>query len=448
VSIPFSTHAPNAAALRARRERRTRRLLANRAVTDALVSVAGLAGRPVRDTDGEVVGRIVDLVARWDGVAYPPVTGLLVRVGFRRVFVPTEQVAELTRDGARLATTRLDLRDFRRREGEVLLLRDVVDHQLVDVDGVRVIRASDLYIARLAAAYRLVGADVGMGTLLRRLGPARWRTRPTPERVIDWGAIQPFGQPGPLLQLRRPNAALRTMRPAELADLLEELGRSQRQELLGHLDPETAADAVEEMDAADVEQLLRESSTEQAAALLVRMEPDEAVDALRDLDPGERDELLAAMPTQQARELGGLLRYPEGSAGGLMTSRMVLARPEEPVGVVRRRMRENLEHREELDGVVVVDGHGRLVDTVPLVDVLLLAEPDQRMAELVAEPGPVTVSVDTPLAELVEKFVESRAHSLVVLDTEERPVGRVLADDLIDALVEAPRRVRFPRVVE
>ena len=324
----------------------------------------------------------------------------------------------------------------------------MIDHQLVDVDGVRVIRASDLYVARLAGSYRLVGADVGMGTLLRRLGPARWRARPTPERVIDWGAIQPFGHPGRPLQLRRPNTALHALRPADLADLLEELGRSQRQELLGHLDPETAADAVEEMEPADVEQLLRESSTERAAALLADMEPDEAVDALRDLNADERDELLAAMPAERANELVGLLRYPEGSAGGLMTSRMLLARPQEPVGVVRQRLTENLEHQEELDEVVVVDDDGRLLDTVPLVDLLLRAEADQRMAELVEEPWPVTVAVDTPLRDLVATFVESRAHSLVVLDGDARPVGRVLADDLVDALVEAPRRVRFPRVVE
>ena len=448
MSEPFSDHAPGAAPLRARWERRTRRLLANRTVAEALVSVAGLAGRPVRGRDGQLIGRIVDLVARWDGAAYPPVTGLVVRVGFRRVFVPIARVAELTGDGAVLASATLDLRDFCRREGEVLLVRDVIDHQLIDVDGVRVIRASDLYIACLAGGHRLVGADVGMGTLLRRLGPARWRARATPERVIDWGAIQPFGQPGRPLQLRRPNAALRALRPADLADLLEELGRSQRQELLGHLDPETAADAVEEMEAADVQQLLRESSTEQAAALLTEMEPDEAVDALRDLDRDERDELLAALPAERTRELEGLLRYPEGEAGGLMTSRMVLAGPEEPVGVVRRRLRENREHRQELDEVVVVDDDGGLVDTVPLFDVLLLAEPDQRMAELVEEPGPVTVAADTPLLELVERFVESRAHSVVVLDAGNRPVGRVLADDLIDALVEARPRVRFPRVVE
>jgi CBS domain-containing protein len=439
---------PASASLRARRERRARRLLTNRAVADALVSVAGLVGRPVRDTDGETVGRVVDVVARWDGAPYPPVTGLVVRVGFRRAYVPIEHVAALSHEQVRLSTATVDLRDFRRRQGEVLLVRDVVDHQLVDVDGVRVIRASDLYVAQLASHYRLVGVDVGLGTLARRLGPARWRTRPTPERVVDWGAIQPFGQPGHPLQLRRPNQALQAMRPADLADLLEKLGRSQRQELLGHLDPATAADALEEMEPEEVEQLLRESPTGQAAALLAVMEPDEAVDALRDLDEAERGELLAAMPTETARELDELLHYPEGQAGGLMTSRMVVTGLDEPVGTVRERLRQHVEHREELDSVLVVDDDGKLVDTVPLFDVLLLAEPDQRMSELVGEPWPVVVRADTPLPALVEAFVSSRAHSLVVVDGEERPIGLVLADDLIDALVEAPRRVRFPRVVE
>lgn len=224
MSSPLPARTPAAAALRSRRERRQRRLLANRSVAEALVSVAGLAGRPVRDGTGEVVGRVVDLIARWDGVAYPPITGLVVRVGFRRAFVPIEHVEALADDGARLSTSMLDLRDFVRRQGEVQLVRDVIDHQLVDVDGVRVIRASDLYVARLAGTCRLVGVDVGLGTLARRLGPARWRTRPTPERVIDWGAVQPFGSFGQPLQLRRPNQSLRALRPAELADLLEELG--------------------------------------------------------------------------------------------------------------------------------------------------------------------------------------------------------------------------------
>lgn len=131
-----------------------------------------------------------------------------------------------------------------------------------------------------------------------------------------------------------------------------------------------------------------------------------------------------------------------------MTSRMVIAPFDETIERLRERLREKVEDREELDAVLVVDEHGRLLDTVPLSDVLLLALPEQRVRDLVGEPWPIVVKADTPLVDLVERFVESRAHSLVVVDADERPVGRVLADDLIDALVEAPPRIRFPRLLE
>src|SRR6478752_9499730 len=207
---------PTPSAIRRRREHRTQRVLTNRVVADALVSVAALVGRPVIDHRAGEVGRVLDLVVRWHGEPYPPVTGVVMRVGRRRVFVPLDHIDEIGSDRVALRSVRLDLRDFERREGEVVLNGDVVDHQLVDVDGVRVVRASDLYLAHVAGVYRLVGVDVGFQTLLRRLGPTRWRMRPTPERVIDWAAIQPFGRPGSPIRLREGNRALHRLRPSEL----------------------------------------------------------------------------------------------------------------------------------------------------------------------------------------------------------------------------------------
>src|SRR5579872_4015010 len=170
---------PSPHALRHRRQQRTQRLLAIRAVRDALVSLAGVLGRPVRNQAGAEVGTLVDVVARWGGTEpYPPVTGIVVRVGRRLAFVSGDQIAELTNFGVRLSSARLDLRDFVRRPGEVTLGRDVLDHQLVDVDGVQVIRAADLYLAVVWDAIRLVGVDVSVQSLVRRLGPRRLRSRP------------------------------------------------------------------------------------------------------------------------------------------------------------------------------------------------------------------------------------------------------------------------------
>jgi sporulation protein YlmC with PRC-barrel domain len=167
-----------------------------------LVSVAGLVGVPVRDPDGAAVGRVADLVVRWDRSRYPALHGLVARVARRRVFVPWERVAELGRRTVRLSSAPLDSTGFERRDGELALMADVIDHQMVDVDGVRVMRASDLYLTLVGDAYRVVAVDVGFHSLLRRLGPARWRGRPTPGRVIDWATIESFGGPG-AITLRR-----------------------------------------------------------------------------------------------------------------------------------------------------------------------------------------------------------------------------------------------------
>src|SRR6204780_2444830 len=297
---------PPVSALRARYEQRTERLTPLRHVRAALVILAGVMGKPVLNQAGQQIGTVADVVARWDSQQrYPPGTGLIVRVGRRRAWLPVDAVQEFGRDRIQLRTARLDLRDVARRPGEVELARDVVDHQLVDTDGARVIRASDLYLARVAGVVQLVGVDVGFNSLLRRLGPKRFRPRPAPEKVIDWASITSFGsQHGPGGTLQASERGLQRLRPGELADLLEDLGRTERRDLLAQLTPEQAADALEEMQDEELVQLLRESDTADAAELLGRMEPDEAADALRELDPGEQGKLLAAMPPE-ARDRGG-----------------------------------------------------------------------------------------------------------------------------------------------
>lgn len=419
-------------------------LAADRRAAHQLISLAGLVGQPVHAPDGPPIGRVADLVARWEGDQYPPVTGLVAKVGGRRVFIPAGSIAELGPDGARLSSARLSLRDFVRRDGEVVLGGDVLDHQLVDVDGVQVIRASDLFVARVGSDHRLVGVDTSVASLLRRLGPRRFRTRPTPDRVIDWSLIQPLGTGGDV-RITLPNRELHRLRPGEIADLLEGLGRLERHELLGSLEGETAADALEEMELADVVALLRELPTEQAASLLAAMEPDEAVDALRDLDREERAELFAAMDPDEALHLGRLLRYNPGTAGGVMTTVTITASGEQPVEAVREQLRSHAAHSLDIDAVLVLDDDGCLLDDVTLFE-LITAEPGQLMLELVGEPWPVTVVADTPLADLVEALRENRRSSIVVVDDNGRPLGRVLADDLLDAIAPTARSSAFSRI--
>jgi CBS domain-containing protein len=433
--------------LRSRLDQRHRRLTTTRAVKEAIVSLAGLINRPVRHQRGEEIGRIVDVVARFAGdQAYPPVTGFVVRVGRRKVFLDASLVEHLGHSEVVLRSARVDLRDYERRDGELLLVRDVLDHQLVDVDGVQVIRAADLYLAPAQGRIRLVGVDVSGQTLLRRLGPARFRPHPTPDRVIDWAAIQPFGDPGTSVRLRTSHEGLHRLRPGELADLLEDLDRGEQQELLKALNPQIAADALEEMDPEELESLLRGVDPDQAAALLVSMEPDEAVEALRDLADDERDELLDHMPTERARQLTEMLSYEEDTAGGIMTTSLAIAGLDETIQAVRESMRSLAEHRGEIDGVAVVDANGILVDDLALFD-LAIADANALVADLLGDDAPLTVGPRDSVRDVAAQLTEARRSSVLVVE-DGRPIGRILADDVVDALLPERGRLHFPRFLQ
>ncbi|MGH9307048.1 MAG: magnesium transporter MgtE N-terminal domain-containing protein [Acidimicrobiales bacterium] len=453
-SNPIRSPLPSPGALRDRRRKRVegrdhnRRFADRRAVAEAITSLAGIIGRPVRLEDGSEVGRMVDVVARWSNDnPYPPVTGLLVRVARRLVFIDAECVSHLAHAETVLSSAHLDMRDFVRRPGEVLLAKDVLDHQLVDVDGVQVIRPSDLFLAPALGRLRLVGADVSVQSLLRRLGPVRWRPRPTFERFIDWAAIQPFGDGNSEVRLRISHEGLHHLRPGELADLLEDLGRPARQELLAALEPEAAADALEEMDPGELETLLREAAPDQAARLLSSMEPDEATDALRDLGRDDRDEILGLMEPETALRLKGLLGFSEDQAGGIMTTNVALARLEETVDDLRRRLSAPGQDRSDIDAVALIDDEGSLVWDLAIVEAFV-AEGTTRLRELAGSADPVTVSSSADLGEVAVQLIEARRSSVLVVDERGAPIGRILADDVVDALSPDRGRFHFPRLLQ
>ncbi len=242
---------------------------------------------------------------------------------------------------------------------------------------------------------------------------------------------------------------MRRLAPADLADLLEDLARPARQQLLDRLGPDAAADALEEMDPEELEALLREAPREQAAVLVAAMEPDEAVDALRDLSSGEREEILDRMPEEAAQELTALLTYPEDTAGGFMTSVLARASVSNTIGEVERIVAGHREHRAEIDGVLIYDTDGFLVADLPLFD--LIAYPDDKTIAQVLDaeghPPPLTVSADANVGEVAQQLVKTRRASLLVVDDDERPIGRILADDVLDALLPERGRFHFPRLL-
>jgi Mg/Co/Ni transporter MgtE len=239
------------------------------------------------------------------------------------------------------------------------------------------------------------------------------------------------------------------LRPGELADLLEDLRRDERRELLSGLSADEAADALEEMQPDDLEQLLRESHPDEAARLLAAMEPDEAVDALRDLPAVNRAEVLRLIPSPKALALRELLGYPEDEAGGIMTSTLVVARSNATVIEVVGQLSDARGHDVDLDAVAVVNKEGRLVGDVTILMILLAMQthPGGKVSSLLSDEDVVTVRPHASADEVAGQLVEARRHSLVVVDDDGRPIGRILADDVLDALVPTKGRFHFPRLL-
>ena len=418
-------------------------------LSESLISAAGLAGCTVVHKDGQEVGSLVDLVFRWDtNEAYPPLSGILVKVGHRVVWIAAGEVEEVARKSIRLNTTQLDLRDFKPRPAEVRVLQDILDHQLVDIDGARVVRAADLYVANNNKILRLVAVDVSYRALLRRLGPTRWRAHSSPGAVIDWSSVKSFGlsENGQSLKLAASRNDLRKLRPSELADLLEDLGRTERQELLDSLTHDQAADALEEMQAKELEVLLRESSPSEAAKYLTSMEPDEAADALRDIDEDLRRELLSLMPKSSVGQVKKVLSYDEETAGGFMNTAITVAPVSETVQDLRARLTTSDHPATEIEAIALVDNDGKLVHDATMAE-LFLAEPTKKLNDVITGPTPVTVPPNASIKDVAELLINNRRSSVLVVDDDGRPLGRILADDVIDALIPERSRYHFPRLL-
>jgi magnesium transporter len=197
--------------------------------------VAGAVGVHVHDVDGRLVGTLDDVVVGHTEERYPPVVGLMVRVLHGRTFVPVDDVADIRPHAVSLAVpvaTSLVVRP----PGLVALAHDVVDRQIVDIDGADVVRVSDLVLGRDDTGFRLVGVDVSMRTLFRRLGPPAMRRRVAPERVYDWASVGAFSERGAdgspsILHLTSTAADVRRHGPADVAQLLSDLPPNERREL-------------------------------------------------------------------------------------------------------------------------------------------------------------------------------------------------------------------------
>ena len=401
-----------------------------------------VVGGELRDREGGRIGRVDDLIVRLGEDEYPPVTGVLATVAGRQVFVPADEVEEIDHGRVSLRSVRLDLQPFRRRPQEVLLKKDVLDRQLINVEGARLVRSNEIEIARLGGWYRVVGVDVGLRGLVRRLVPRALAGNVGASEFLDWASVEPFTGHVPTVRLRVPHPKLARLHPAQLADLVEAASHSEGEEIIKAVgeNPELEADVFEELEAHHQLEFIEERSDEEVAQVLARMESDDAADLVTELPEGRREQVVELLPTVQRRRVRALLGYDPATAGGLMSPDFVCLYAQATQAEALDHVRASRSSAEALASIYVMNARKRLTGAIALAD-LLRADPELRMGEIAGVPQRVRPEAD--LEEIARLMTDFDLTVLPVVDGEQRLLGVITVDDVFELVLPKGWQRRF-----
>ncbi|MFD7290534.1 magnesium transporter MgtE N-terminal domain-containing protein [Streptomyces sp. NPDC059863] len=409
--------------------------------------LAELLRRPLLGKGGETVGRLSDVIVRLRGRNYPLVTGLVARLGGRDVFLPGEQVANWGAEGITLASRRVNLGGFERREGEVLLRADVLGHRVIDVPAAEFVRAYDLVLERTSEGLVVTGLNTRRPRRLARLfggGDGEhdhrdWR---------DWKSFEPLIGHARSARVRSVFGRLGRLKPADIADLLEEASRTESHEILQtvHGDPELEADVFEELEPDSQIRLLRERSDAEIAQVIARMRADDATDAVNELPQARRQPVLDALPARQRVKVLTLMGFNPSSAGGLMALDVLTAAPGITAAEALREAGGSRALQPEVLTSVYLVGEGdRLTGAVTLVD-LLQADAAAPLEQL-ADADPVRVVPDTDIEDVALLMTDYNLLTVPVVDDEDRILGVITVDDVLEVIIPSDwrRRGHAPR---
>jgi magnesium transporter len=425
-----------------------------------LLFLTEILGAEVIDVRQRRAGTVRDVTVRVQE-PYPVVTGL-VTSRRREQVIPWSSVrsfAAATREVA-LRSSREEIEHSRADPGDVWLARDVLDKQVVDTDGRRVVRVNDLQLAESGGSMLLVGADIGFRGILRRLGLeklakslARLFGRDLPMVLVSWDvvdAIAPGDTEGEApssddaVRLRISGNRIAKLHPADIADIVEELGAKERRAVFEALTEEIAADTLEEMELEDQVSVIEHMDTERASDILEEMPPDEVADILTELPEDRAQEILGLMEKEEAEDVQELLAYEEHTAGGLMTTEYVAVPDTLTAQDCIETLRRMEPDAESIYYVFVVDPQEHLQGVLSLRD-LIVAPPDKPIREIMNR-DVVTVRLEDGQKEVAAVLSKYNLLAVPVVDDEFRLQGVVTVDDALDAVLPESVKRKLPRV--
>jgi magnesium transporter len=413
--------------------------------------LSDLIGKPVADMDGERIGRLADLIASLRGkMPHPEIVALVVKRSGSTLLVPFSDVAVFIAPAIPLARRLQDIVAYEPREQSLYLARDVLDKQIIDTNGMRVVRVNDLELVRVNHHFYVANVDVGGLGLLRRLGLAKivqWLAsrfgRELRSSTISWDDVEllPDDQP---MRLRVPSDKIAELHPADLAEIISDLSHSESSRLLESLDVKTVADTLEEVEPDFQASLVKMMPDEKVADVLEEMAPDEAADLLAELPQDRSRELLKLMEREEAEDVRKLLAYPEDTAGGIMTTEFIAIRPDLTAEQAIAVLRETTEGAETILYVYVTDSKDYLLGVFSLRE-LVLARPQTPVTEFM-ERRVVSVGLFDSQDQVAQVVAKYNLLAVPVVDTEGRLQGIVTVDDALDKIIPTKWKKRLPRL--
>lgn len=416
-----------------------------------MIFLSELMDKIVSDSNGKLVGHLKDLVAEIKSdTAHPVIVAIVVKQkNGKNIIIPYSDVAVIIAPAIPLKSEIDEIEPYQPTENDIFLAEDILDKQIIDINGTRVVRVNDLELARVKGNLVVSNVDISGAGILRRLGlkkianklSSRLNNHST-SNLISWTDID-FIQGGQSMRLRVPSDKIAELHPADLADIISEMDRSQSDEFLDKLDAKQIADTLEEVEPDLQASLVESMPDEKVAEVLEEMSPDEAADLLAELPEERSEEILDLMEEEEAETVRKLLEYPEDSAGGIMTTEFVTVSPNLTADQTIAMLREKIEEDETVFYVYVVDDEDHLIGVFSLSD-LIKAKPETLVSDFMNQRVISVDLYDTQdyVAQLISKY---NLLAIPVVDDQGKLHGIVTIDDAIDKIIPTAWKKRLPR---
>jgi flagellar motility protein MotE (MotC chaperone)/sporulation protein YlmC with PRC-barrel domain len=409
--------------------------------SNATIYFSRLLGAKLAVENGEAVGRLRDLVVDVGGQRpRPQVVGASIR-GPEGERLIDFRGCRVRRQGGHYSLTVPALRDAALPAENLLYIKKhLLDKQIVDVDGRKLVRVNDLVLDSGGSASYLVAVDVGLEGLFRRLGLAKPLARllglfkkSLPSKLILWNEVEAVDFSSTQIKLSKAYSKLDGIHPSDLADILEDLDHASRVALFNSLDEERAADVLEELQPDAQVKLLENLSEEKAADVLEKMPADEVADILDELKAEKAERLLAEMETESSSEVRTLMAYADDTVGSLMSRDYVFFNQSMKVGDAIAELRKVKPEAEVVYSLYVLDARGKYVATVSLRDIVV-ADPEVRLGEIMnSVTEPLHDTDDAGL--LPELMLKYKLHTAPVVDAEGRMAGTIVIEDVLERVM-------------